>query len=306
MNTKTSEVLKEENKNNNKFARFSLLCTMFNYGSKFLVTLFLAKELGFENFGIISIVIAIVFLVEKLFNPQIWLYLINQTSGEYSNRNLEKVKESMAFEFSFKACATILYFSIILFIQPKFFELYLIFGAYIPASVHGTALGIVRMKSDYKTLVVANLTVAILNGSIILSGVLSPDLWNKTSVISGLLIVELSFFFLIMYRAGIFIPKILNLTIFKLLTLKAAKQIFTFHQNAAIRVLTRELDIILVGLFFNNHTVGVYKIAKQLVHLPLFVTDGLYNAVYPSFCKFQIMSERHILVKSLLVNNLKI
>ncbi|WP_020409614.1 oligosaccharide flippase family protein [Hahella ganghwensis] len=51
--------------------------------------------------------------------------------------------------------------------------------------------------------------------------------------------------------------------------------------DVSIRALSKQLDVILLGLFAGKEVVGLYKIAVQLCSLPLRFTDPIYQSLLP-------------------------
>ena len=282
MSTEIIDEVLAENKKNIKFASFSFLGTALNYGSKFLLFIWLAKHIGFSSLGVISLVMSIVLLVEKLFNPQIWLYLIKEKSERIDFETLNT--KCFFYELLFKFFATIFFYVFIFIFFNDSKSLYLLYGLYIPFSLIGTALGLIRINNDYYTVFLSNLTVFLTN-SIVFVILFSFNIKSIFIITLCILIVDLSYFLYLIIKSRVYrtFIKSININIFNF---KELKLIFFFHINGALRVLNRELDVVIVSIFFSSYIVGIYKLTKQIVHLPLFLTDGLYNAIYPSLCSF--------------------
>lgn len=282
MSSEVTNSVLQENKKNIKFASYSFIGTALNYGSKFVFFVWLAKYIGFSSFGIISIVMSVVLLFEKLFNPQIWLFLIKENKGKDVSQHL--IIKCIFYELLFKFFALVVYLFFILTFVNENKELYLIYGFYIFISFVGTAIGLIRINNDFKSVFLSNFIVFI-TVIITFSFINVFNIKSLSLILFCILLVDFFYFSYLLYKSTVFnfIFKAFNLTYFKVPELKS---IVIFHLNGALRVLNRELDVILISLFFSNSTVGIYKLSKQIVHLPLFLTDGLYNSIYPSLCNF--------------------
>jgi O-antigen/teichoic acid export membrane protein len=62
---------------------------------------------------------------------------------------------------------------------------------------------------------------------------------------------------------------------------------FVIYNNfdVTIRMVSRQLDTILVGKFFGSELVGVYKVVKEISNLITKLTDPIYQTLYPEFAK---------------------
>ncbi|MEZ8195298.1 lipopolysaccharide biosynthesis protein [Vibrio cortegadensis] len=277
--------LKAEHNLNKRFAKFTFISTIFNYGSKFLLTLTFAKVLGLDDFGVYTVITATVFLFEKLCNPQIWLYLIkNSNKSDSITFKSRLISKSITYEIIFKLCAVITYYSFIYLFIENNFNLYAVAGIYIPIMFIGTMQGLIRLNNNVYGLLKYNISIFAINIIVVIC-VLFFQMTIEDAVV---LFIVPEFFGLIVicHASKVNFKFILKSAIYFKFDKNEVKEIFHFHLNGMVRVLTREFDIIVFSWFFNKESVGVYKIAKQVSHLPLLMTDGLYNSIYASFCKF--------------------
>jgi len=62
---------------------------------------------------------------------------------------------------------------------------------------------------------------------------------------------------------------------------------FLMYKNfsVAIRMVSRQLDVIILGKLLGAEVVAIYKIAKDVTGLVSKVTDPIYQAIYPEFAK---------------------
>lgn len=61
--------------------------------------------------------------------------------------------------------------------------------------------------------------------------------------------------------------------------------LITNNIDVSIRMISRQADIVLLGIFAGKEQVALYKIAVQVCSLPLRVTDPVYQVLLPQFSK---------------------
>ena len=66
-------------------------------------------------------------------------------------------------------------------------------------------------------------------------------------------------------------------------------KIFSFivynNFDVAVRMVSRQLDVVILGKLYGAEIVGIYKIAKEVANLIAKLTDPVYQAIYPEFAK---------------------
>jgi O-antigen/teichoic acid export membrane protein len=66
-------------------------------------------------------------------------------------------------------------------------------------------------------------------------------------------------------------------------------KIFSFivynNFDIAVRMVSRQLDTVILGKLYGAEIVGIYKIAKEVANLIAKLTDPVYQAIYPEFAK---------------------
>jgi O-antigen/teichoic acid export membrane protein len=66
-------------------------------------------------------------------------------------------------------------------------------------------------------------------------------------------------------------------------------KIFSFivynNFDVAVRMVSRQLDVVILGKLYGAEIVGIYKIAKEVANLIAKITDPVYQAIYPEFAK---------------------
>jgi O-antigen/teichoic acid export membrane protein len=77
--------------------------------------------------------------------------------------------------------------------------------------------------------------------------------------------------------------------------LKEAK-IFSFivynNFDVAVRMVSRQLDTVILGKLYGAEIVGIYKIAKEVANLIAKLTDPVYQAIYPEFAKMLAIGKK--------------
>ncbi len=61
--------------------------------------------------------------------------------------------------------------------------------------------------------------------------------------------------------------------------------VFVTNVSGSIRLVVREADILVVAHLLGPVAAGTLKIAKYVGSIPLYITDALYNAIYPELSK---------------------
>lgn len=66
-------------------------------------------------------------------------------------------------------------------------------------------------------------------------------------------------------------------------------KIFSFivynNFDVSVRMVSRQLDTVILGRLYGAEVVGIYKIAKEVANLISKLTDPVYQAIYPEFAK---------------------
>jgi O-antigen/teichoic acid export membrane protein len=62
---------------------------------------------------------------------------------------------------------------------------------------------------------------------------------------------------------------------------------FIIYNNfdVTVRMISRQLDTVLIGRFFGSELVGLYKVVKEISNLVTKLTDPVYQTLYPEFAK---------------------
>lgn len=66
-------------------------------------------------------------------------------------------------------------------------------------------------------------------------------------------------------------------------------KIFSFivynNFDVAVRMVSRQLDIVILGKLYSAEIVGIYRIAKEIANIIAKLTDPVYQAIYPELAK---------------------
>ena len=73
------------------------------------------------------------------------------------------------------------------------------------------------------------------------------------------------------------IPLIRELKIFSFIIYK--------NFSVSIRMVSKQLDVVILGKLYGAEIVGIYKIAKEVANLIAKLTDPVYQSIYPEFAK---------------------
>lgn len=255
------------------------------FGAKLIFQLVLSAIYGLEVFGFFATAQSIVYFLEKIKNMQVWQ--IQTTEMRDGNAN-ELFWIFWIYELTLSLLVFVLFFLLNLILSDvleqevlnilQIYQFYLLFG------FNGAALGYVRWVNRYSAILV----VYVVTSMCILSlSVFSVYLGSELTI-NAYVTVEIIFFIVINVVAIRFAGKIswsfIRSKISSLFWEHISKIKIT-HSNNVVRVFTRELDVVLLSFLAGSSVVGAYKMAKNIAHLPVFITDAFYFAIFPEFVR---------------------
>jgi len=270
---------------------FKLAISIFSgnstlFASRLAFQIALATLFTVEVYGYFALAQSIILIFEKLKNIQPWQQLTVELAEEQDESSV--FWQFLSYEL---LCSVLSYFFFLalLMILPRVFpeevyDILCIYSLYLLIGFNGSALGFLRWKSSYNHVMFIHIAISILICVLPLLAFQAEWL----TVLYAYVFIELLFFFALnvvaILKAGA--P---NLTyvmfLIKRKIMGHVAIIKITHTNNVVRVLTRELDVVLLGLLATSSVVGIYKMAKNVAHLPVFVSDAFYYSIYPELVK---------------------
>lgn len=315
--------LKAEKKEFMKNVSWLFVAKSVPSAANFLEVIILARVLGLELFGILTLVVAYVKIINSLLDFRVWESVMKYV-GEFIEKNESEHALSMIkFSYIVDALTGIIAFlvSILLanvandmFIKsPDGFELVLIFSfSLILATVNSTSGALFIVFNKFKTIVFLKLLGSIFKlGSVLIALYLGYG-------IKGVLFayVALSLFDFILNQ--IVVHKILKdrgldswLWARVGLLSHRMREIIWFLVNTSFNATLTianegKIAVLILGYFFGGGAAGLYRVARSVIKVIGRITDPLYEAIFPKLVSFSTLNlyERLIEMIKFSVKNL--
>jgi len=283
----------------------SLIVLYGNFGASIFGLLsisILTHSMGVEIFGYYVLILSFIEIVDRMFNFQTW-----QAFVKYASDFLERgekhyvimlIKFSFLIDFlslaiAFLVALVSINIVMIIFDIPSDYKSSMIFMSIsLLFNMLNISIGVFRIFDEFmiqsKILVFAAFVKFILFGLI---AVVSPSF--ELFIISIVFSKALEFVLTLMYLVKVLdkneirVPCIaktkINLSLMK--EIKIIRFIVYNNFDVAVRMVSRQLDVILLGKMYGAETVGIYRIAKELANIIGKLTDPIYQAIYPEFAK---------------------
>lgn len=267
------------------WAFFSTTCTKI---ISFIISIFLARLLEPEEFGVVGITLAIIAILKTISN-------LGFSSALIQVKKIEKGMYSTVFWFNF-LCSLFLYF--LLFTFANFFAVYFeIEELEIVLKISGIillfdSLSIVQRTSfnrklDFKSLAIRNIIADLIGGIL---GVISAFYGLGVFALVVQHVVRSLLELIIIWYLSKWRPQLHFYINF-------LKQLFTFSIYKFIDTLARtffdKISVFFVGSIFNPQTLGFYSRAESFNSLIMqSLAMPLTNVLFPSFSKNQKQNDK--------------
>ena len=257
---------------------------------------------GAKIFGYYVLFLAFIEIVDKIFNFQTWQAFIKfatdfQVKNEHHNVMM-LLKYSFLVDLISLIVATII--SLVLsnyamnfFDIPKeYYSLLLLMSLTILFKTTEISTGVFRLYDRFKIQAkIAVYSSAIKFTMFALIALVAPsfELFVYATVLAQFITMMMKYFYAksVLNEHNITIVEILKEKV-NMPLLKELK-IFSFivynNFDVAIRMVSRQLDVVILGKLYGSEIVGIYKIAKEVANLIAKLTDPVYQAIYPEFAK---------------------
>lgn len=260
------------------------------------------KSQGAELFGYFVIFLVFLEFIDKLFYFQTWPAFIKFAS-DFQARNEDHnvimlLKFSFLIEFGSSILAATVAFFLSLFaldffrVPEEYHATLLIVLLTFLFKVTEVSIGIFRFFDRFalqaKIQVYSSAIKFVMFGFVALFYP-SFELFVYATVLSQFITAMIKYF------CALSILKENKITIFKIFRkkintplLKELKVIsFIVYNNFDVitRMISRQLDILLVGKLYGAESVGIYKIVKEIANILARLTDPIYQSIYPNLAR---------------------
>lgn len=257
---------------------------------------------GAVIFGYYILFLTFIEIIDKIFNFQTWQAFIKfATDFQIKDENhnvMMLLKYSFLVDFISLIVSTLVAlalssYAMYFFEIPQEYE-HLLFLMTLTILFKTTEIstGVFRLFDEFK--VQAKITVYSSAIKFMLFGVIalvapSFEIFVYATVFSQFITMIMKFFYAkqILNNNDIKLINIIKEKI-NMLLMKELK-IFSFivynNFDVAVRMVSRQLDVVILGKLYGAEIVGIYKIAKELANIIARLTDPIYQAIYPEFAK---------------------
>lgn len=257
---------------------------------------------GAKIFGYYVLFLAFIEIVDKIFNFQTWQAFIKfatdfQVKDEHHNVMM-LLKYSFLVDLISLIVATII--SLVLSnyamnffdIPNEYYSLLLLMSLTIFFKTTEISTGVFRLYDRFKVQAkIAVYSSAIKFAMFGVIAIFTPsfEMFVYATVLAQFITMMMKYFYAksVLNEHNITIVEILKEKV-NMPLLKELK-IFSFivynNFDVAVRMVSRQLDTVILGKLYGAEIVGIYKIAKEVANLIAKLTDPVYQAIYPEFAK---------------------
>jgi O-antigen/teichoic acid export membrane protein len=257
---------------------------------------------GVVVFGYYVLFLTFIEIIDRIFNLQTWQAFIKYAT-DFQVKN-EVHNTMMLLKYSFfvdliSLMAAVLVALVLSSYAMEFFDipqgyyhLLLLMSLTIFFRTTEISTGVFRLFDEFK--IQAKITVyasaiKLIFFSIIALITPSFEAFVYATVLSQFITMMMKFFYAkrILNKNDIKLIGIINKKIN--IPLMKELKIFSFivynNFDVAVRMISRQLDVVILGKLYGAEMVGIYKIAKEIANLMAKLTEPVYQAVYPEFSK---------------------
>lgn len=263
----------------------------------------LARVLGVELFGLLTLVIAYVRIVSSLVDFRVWESVVKYVGEFLEKKESERALSMIKFSYMVDAVAGLLAFGVCLllaglandiFIKSQDgFDLVMIFSlTLVVASVNTTSEALFRVFDRFKTIVFVQSAKAVFKLSSVLAalylgygirGVLvayvAVSLFEfvLTQVVVNRVLRDKGLHTWFSSKIGLLFSRMREIIWFLLNTSFNATLTIANEGNVAALIL---------GYFFGSGEAGLYKIARSVIKVIYRIVDPLYEVIFPKLVSF--------------------
>ncbi|MDB4270225.1 oligosaccharide flippase family protein [Flavobacteriaceae bacterium] len=282
---------------------------------KLLSLAIFSHTLGAEILGYYVLFLSTIEVIDRVFNFQTWQAFIKfastfQAKKEHNNI-LMLLKYTFIIDFITLLLATLVTLLISRFVVEffnipiDFLHLLYLLSITILLKIADISTGIFRFFNRFgiqsKIAIYTSIFRLFLFG---LAALIAPSFGSFiyaiifTSLIS--LILKYAYSKSVLLESGIKISEILKVKIDtrKLKKLKVLSFVIYNNFDVALRLISTQLDVFLLGKLYSSEIVGIYKITKEISKVTLKLNSPIYQSIYPEFAKL-LANKKFDLVKKM-------
>jgi O-antigen/teichoic acid export membrane protein len=270
---------------------------------------------GVDIFGYYVLFLTFIEIIDKIFNFQTWQAFIKfatdfQVKNEHHNVMM-LLKYSFLIDLVSLVVATVVALALSAFamsffnIPQEYYHLLLLMSLTILFKTTEISTGVFRLFDSFKV----QAKIAVYSSAIKLAmfGVIaliapSFEMFIYATVVAQFITMMMKYFYAkaVLNKHNITILEILKekVNIPLLRELKIFSFIVYKNFSVTVRMVSRQLDVVILGRLFGAEVVGIYKIAKEVGNLIAKLTDPVYQSIYPEFARL-LANKKHKKAKSL-------
>lgn len=262
----------------------------------------LSQSQGAEKLGYYVLFLSIIESIDRVFNFQTWNAFIKFAAIFQANKERQNIMMLLKYSFLVDLVSLIVACSVAM-LTSKFFisffnipeEYYislLLLCSTIFFKILDISTGIFRLFNQFKVQAkIALYTSAFRLVLYVLVALFfsSFEMFIYATVLTDFINMMMKYFFVKSVLddqkikvSDVFKQKI-NMPLFK--ELKVFSFIVYNNFDNALRLLTTQLDVFLLGKLYGSELVGVYKITKETSKIVMKISSPVYQSIYPEFSK---------------------
>ena len=265
-----------------------------------VVTALTARALGPEKYGVLALVMVYVSTISTLVTFNAWQAIIKfgaeaqQTNDQAGLQQL--IKFGFALDIASGIIGAILAVALsglvinVLGWAESIQELLIVYSLLILFSLGGTPTGVLRLFDRFDLLSYSTVIAALIK----LAGV-SWCLLTAQDLFGFVLVYLLTGIAAQLYliAASLWVIKVNGLIFFPLAPVRGFRRkfpgivdfVWTTNLHSSVRMLSRQVDELLIAALTTPTALGLYKIAKQFSQVLVMLTDPLYQSIYPELSR---------------------
>ncbi len=273
---------------------------MISYGFGLVSLLIVARCLGPHYFGIFVTIQGYIVILDRLFNFQSWQPLIKYGAHAFENRAYDDLKGLFKFGFLLDSASAVIgtlagVGGAHLLIRWYGLDAHLLlplqlYCLVILFNLSGVPIAVLRLLNRFDLYILPPVISQVLRFGACLLAYWNQSgltvflfIWLICDILNYLILFAITFVELRRNKlTGIFQAPISN--IFQKYP-NILQFSFSANINASIRMLTKELDILIIGKVLGTSAAGIFKIAKQLASIPTKIMEPLSDAIYPELSR---------------------
>jgi O-antigen/teichoic acid export membrane protein len=260
-------------------------------------------------FGYYVLFLTFIEIIDKIFNFQTWQAFIKFATDFQVKNEHYNVIMLLKYSFLVDLVSLILATTVVLSlsslaiaafsIPSEYHTLLLLMSLTILFKTTEISTGIFRLFDRFKI----QAKIAVYSSAIkfVMFGIIAlvaPDfeVFVYATVLAQFITMLMKYFYAksVLNENNITILEVLKVKV-NMPLLKEAK-IFSFivynNFDVAVRMVSRQLDTVILGKLYGAEIVGIYKIAKEVANLIAKLTDPVYQAIYPEFAKMLAIGKK--------------